>query len=206
MKTWIRGRCFATVQSGTSTRPYRRRVAFPTNRSDKRRANLTKAARARRRRQPARQPARSSHGVQQVCPFLVAQHLWNRDWRAGVRGKNAVRLLPANRCGPRATIASSPVIPDITPIDLGAGFPLALLVLIHMRTGPKEASNGTPPFSKQLWISPTNGMGKSGRVMPTGVLQHVVYQRMKRPFLLKRACMRALLCLRKNIVTRAGRV
>src|ERR1700722_2122518 len=103
----------------------------------------------------------------------------------------------------RATIASSPVIPDITPIDLGAGFPLALLVLIHMRTGPKEASNGTPPFSKQLWISPTNEKRKLGRVLPTGVLQHVVYQRM-RPFLLKR--MHASTSLPSAKTTRAGSV
>ena len=103
----------------------------------------------------------------------------------------------------RATIASSPKIPDITPFDLGAAPPLALLVLTHMRTGPKEPSNGTPAFSKQLWISPTNEKRKLGRVLPMGVLQHVVYQRM-RPFLLKR--MHASTSLPSVKMTRAGRV
>src|ERR1700722_18745946 len=103
MKTTDTRAVFATVQSGTSTRPYRRRVAFSTNRSDKRRANLTRAARARRRgaERPARRPARSSHGVQQVCPFLVAQHLWNRDWRAGVHGKERSSLVAAVDAGAR---------------------------------------------------------------------------------------------------------
>src|SRR5580658_2635898 len=59
---------------------------------------------------------------------------------------------------------------DFTP-------PLALCVLTYACTGPNEASTVGPPPSRQLCTKPTNEILELAKVLPTGELQHVEYQR-----------------------------
>src|SRR5271168_2748565 len=63
--------------------------------------------------------------------------------------------------------------------------PLALWVFTCTCTGPNEASTVGPSPSKQLCTRPTNESLELAKVLPTGVLQHVEYQR-SRPFGVRR--------------------
>src|SRR5882757_9803706 len=71
------------------------------------------------------------------------------------------------------------------PTVFGFGFPLALLVLTHTRTGPKESCIGLSAVSRQLCTSPIKEILKLSRVLPIGVLQHPAYQRSS-PFAVRR--------------------
>src|SRR5260221_14609347 len=84
-----------------------------------------------------------------------------------------------------ATLARNHRIVVPIPTVFGFGFPLALLVLTHARTGPKESSIFLPGVSKHVCTSPTKEILKLSSVLPIGVLQHPAYQRSS-PFPVRR--------------------
>src|ERR1700728_5322642 len=72
-------------------------------------------------------------------------------------------------------ISQTPVL--ASPSDRGFGSPEAPPVFTHARTGPKESSSEVAGVAKQVCNRPTKEILGVASVLPTGVLQHVAYQR-----------------------------